>query len=619
MAAGLSITTTSFPETSTGMCPPTNFVRRPVVLAIAIAASMLSVACSAEERPGPAVAPARVSEAGSVSPGPGQVWAGHVRPWPVLFGPGPMVLRSDGEGRYVDVTPSDPGGARSILDTLFLDARFGWAVLADFDAQRATVVRTTDGGRHWDRPGFGFDISMAAGTSATLEFVDADHGWITYFAPHGRFTRVHATRDGGRRWEVVDAEAPTCDTSRFASATHGFLGAGAWGCWAFFESTDSGATWVERKVGLPGGAHPDEATYFPPTFWDASGVLPVLLRSADNPRVAFYRSSDSGRTWASPSVVEAPGAGPRTAIMAVASPHVWWLAAGDGSALLVTDDGGQHWVERRPQGLDGHVGRLEAVDGRTAWATVNRGAAAEVLATDDGGATWRPVYEPEARSWSCPNVGPKRVSAVPGTETAVDADLDGDGRRDRFRLYGALPGGDEAVDGPARPADSDPQWRVRVELAAGAVMDVPTQTWWSGPEAVGAIDVDGDGRDEVVIDPRDGATAHGIGFAVLARCLPREVVGADEATFRPLYYQNSMCCPGEAVGVDCADVAGDPRLELVTTDETSAGEWSYTAYRLAGDHAFVVSTGRGTGPAGRPSGLRFTDGFECRGFHYPGL
>lgn len=208
----------------------------------------------------------------------------------------------------------------------------------------------------------------------------------------------------------------------------------------------------------------------------------------------------------------------------------------------------------------------------------------------------------------CPNVDAlRRVESRQFEPRWVEGDVDGDGRQDRFVIY-------PSSDGSYSDLGSA---RMRAEFGGGGVVDIPAQTWGSGAEAVGTVDVDGDARDEIIVDPHGGATAHGVGLAVVKDCRPHEVTAADGTVFELLYYQNSPCCVGEAVGVDCVDVTGDSAVELVATYNTPSGEWSYVAYILDADHAFEVAQARGRGPTGKPANIRFSWGFECRGYHYP--
>ena len=66
------------------------------------------------------------------------------------------------------------------------------------DPQHVVVLRTEDGGHHWDRHVINGFVPTG------LAFADANHGWMTtQLAYPGRRAAILATSDGGRRWHRV--------------------------------------------------------------------------------------------------------------------------------------------------------------------------------------------------------------------------------------------------------------------------------------------------------------------------------------------------------------------------------------------------------------------------------
>ena len=236
-------------------------------------------------------------------------------------------------------------------------------------------------------------------------------------------------------------------------------------------------------------------------------------------------------------------------------------------------------------------------------------------ATDSGrpgpvSAPWA-AHPPADGRAGCPSSGFALLPPDAEAEKFVVGDLDGDSRPDRFLLYEPFPDPgtiEFLLDGPPP--------RMRVELATGAVVDVPTEIHWGGAMAVGVADVNDDGRDEVVVDPMNGATGFTVDLVAFVGCRPRPVIGHDGNLPVLYYYQNSSCCIGEIVGVECADVDGDSQIELVTIDEKPSGDWSYEAYHLEDDRVVLAGSGHGTGALDRPATLRFAGGFDCDGFTY---
>jgi photosystem II stability/assembly factor-like uncharacterized protein len=153
-----------------------------------------------------------------------------------------------------------------------------------------------------------------------------------------------------------------------------------------FESFDGGLTWKERSLEPPSGVSSSEGLrYALPTFSGRRGILPVQ----DGDRVGFYATTDGGRSWRLASRVALPG-GSKEARVIAASLDAWWVVSGGG--VLVTADAGRSWQRGERQGLPAVVFDFEAADARKAWAAVfDRGGAAGLYETTDGGATWHPA------------------------------------------------------------------------------------------------------------------------------------------------------------------------------------------------------------------------------------
>lgn len=559
------------------------------------------------------------ADGGVGSDGAGIIGA-RADPVPVLYGRDRLLV-GDGYGGYADVTPArvEESADESVEDGLFLDRDHGFAVVVNVQELAAWVLRTTDGGRTWATTAYQGGFSMHAGTSLRLSATDPDHAWVVFTVPpSGSAGSIARTEDGGATWSDA-GEMPASGPLRFVDRRRGFVTAEVgWGGHGFYATTDGGATWTRPAVTLPAGVVTDQASFDPPRFFGRRGVLPVRIGYPSPSRVVVYASTDSGATWEAAGLVDLPpgtAAGP----VAVAAPDVWWVADAAGTFVATTSDGGRTWARHRPTGADGGFDLVDARDGATAIGLHRNTDDGRVLVSHDGGASFAPLHLPGSAptgpggAQPCPTLGPAQLPRRVVDRHEVRADVDGDGRADRFILY-TVPSGRTVVDHQTgRPVDPEPDGRIRIELGAGPVIDVSA----GRPAAAahfGAVDLDGDGRREVFA--RSGDRNFG-GLTVFAfrDCRMATVFGDFGAG--NLYYQQRND-RGLTQGIECTDVDGDARPEIVATSTgPEPDRWSYTAYGYTGGSARIVrSDHSGTPPSNaRPARLRFSGGFTCPGIN----
>jgi photosystem II stability/assembly factor-like uncharacterized protein len=246
----------------------------------------------------------------------------------------------------------------------FVDERRGWAA-----GGKGALLRTSDGGATWEAAG-----RPTTDTLRDVFFRDAETGWLVCqrpdFGPSQEgepLSYLLKTADGGATWSRVEvsrgADANLKLTGvRFADAEHGWA-YGEMG--ALFATRDGGATWARQSAPtrhLLLGANFLDAR----TGWLAGGGLTVL------------KTTDGGESWRAGLV---------------------FMPAG-GQAAQPAERRAEPWVPRRagpPRQREGEElpppkfsRRLNAVwfaDARRGWAV---GAEGVVVATEDGGSTWRP-------------------------------------------------------------------------------------------------------------------------------------------------------------------------------------------------------------------------------------
>ncbi len=213
---------------------------------------------------------------------------------------------------------------------------------------------------------------------------------------------IERSADGGAGWEQVHrgpadwAETdpiPVLWSVVFASERDGWA-AGAAGV---FASGDGGGSW--RAVASPPDVDPNAvAAVGPDRVWvvgdvrDPGGQEPFELVAA------VIASSDGGATWRRQRV---PPLASLSDVVFADARHGWALG-GEGpdfkSVVLVTDDGGAHWRRQlTPPGR--RLSGIACVDRRRLWISAGQSNAdpqktyaSSILATTDGGDTWKQQY-----------------------------------------------------------------------------------------------------------------------------------------------------------------------------------------------------------------------------------
>ena len=276
----------------------------------------------------------------------------------------------------------------------FVDERSGWAA-----GSKGALLSTTDGGATWElrkRP--------TEDALRDIFFHDAETGWLvcerSIFKPMEKEESISyllKTTDGGAHWSRVEVtRGPDVDLKlaglRFADREHGWV-YGELG--ALFLTSDGGKTWSRQRV--PTRHLLLSASFLDAqTGWLSGGGMTVL------------KTSDGGATWRAGTVflvADGGGAqrpkestrgepeqlepetrqvgGRRLNAVWFATPVRGWAVGGEG-VILATVDGGLTW---RPQmsGVGDDLYDVRFFNEAEGWA-VGRGGA--LLHTTDGGRTW---------------------------------------------------------------------------------------------------------------------------------------------------------------------------------------------------------------------------------------
>jgi photosystem II stability/assembly factor-like uncharacterized protein len=345
-------------------------------------------------------------------------------------------------------TTTQSSGGFSPVSVTFVSATTGW-VLGTAPAGsgvKLAVVHTTDGGITWIRcpaPHVIFDVG--ARDLAIIRFADPKNGWITAPATTTSSgplpSTLWSTHDGGASWQQVAVPSSGHVTALEASggvfqlaelATIGNHGTAVY----LYSSAATSDSWVRSATSLPIGAGPVPAAQltlqggegwaleldrtvvagaqlvsgawqpWTPPCADADGYIAASSTTGlvalcqegvwDPPPAGtttgpwLFESSDGGSAFAAVAAIPTTAA-VSGAYSVAAPPGEPEVVVVGGSGLMATFDGGHTWraVYRASAGLIRVVGFTTATQG---VAIVTGGTdVSTLLMTRDGGATWTPV------------------------------------------------------------------------------------------------------------------------------------------------------------------------------------------------------------------------------------
>jgi photosystem II stability/assembly factor-like uncharacterized protein len=294
-----------------------------------------------------------------------------------VSGSGGTVLRTtDGGRHWRDVSPPDAAGLE-LRDVEAFDARRA-VVLSIGEGTDSRIYRTSNGGATWQRT---FTNAEPTAFYDCLAFWDRRHGIALSDPVDGRF-RVLRTDDAGRSWSVVDpAGMPAAQAGEFAFAASGtclvtagrsqaWIASGGGATSRVYRSRDRGRTWT--------------VTSTPVRSTPAGGIFSLAVRG-DRHHGERHRGGRGHRD-----------------LVAVGGDFTAPTVGTDASAR--SRDGGRSWTaggslggyrsgaawlpERRHRWGDSAAGR--SWPGRSRGSVIAVGPTGTDLSTD-GGRTWRTV------------------------------------------------------------------------------------------------------------------------------------------------------------------------------------------------------------------------------------
>lgn len=293
----------------------------------------------------------------------------------------------------------------------FVDADYGWAV-----GDRGTLLRTTDGGRRWQR------ITLPVSCSFyDLSFIDKERGWIVGGRVTGYTHRsvgvVLQTKDGGKTWQQANkGEVARLREVQFFSRRRGYAVGDSTPLnpSGLYETTDGGRGWnplvSSEPISWQTASFTQDGTYG--ILASSRGMVrrlsgPEAVPTGFQPRREgihdtelidrtrgwlvgdgglLLTTNDQGRHWRLPP--NSPGEQFTDwfdwfAVEAIGSEI--WIAGAPGSLVLYSPDQGISW-HAQPTGITTPIRDIHFINGQNGWAV---GSFGSILSTSNGGKTWR--------------------------------------------------------------------------------------------------------------------------------------------------------------------------------------------------------------------------------------
>ena len=302
-------------------------------------------------------------------------------------------------------------GDAGLNDVCFVTPTCGWAV-----GDRGTIWHTDNGGYAWRLQESGVTCRLQS-----VAFLDERHGWAAggWSHPYTHITSgvILETADGGEHWNALPRlMLPALKKLRFINGKYGW----AIGCPSAMYPTgvlvteNGGRSWdpLPGLLGPPWQAgdllDPQTGAVAGPrgavaslrcTGLDAARTPPLGLRAATRLRLIppgygmlvgqgglVLLTPDAGGTWQAPPSPLPQGLAGQCDLRALEiRGSRCWLAGAPGSCVFLTADAGRTWaVAATGQPLP--LESLAFVDDQHGWAVGQLGT---ILATDDGGQTWK--------------------------------------------------------------------------------------------------------------------------------------------------------------------------------------------------------------------------------------
>lgn len=232
-----------------------------------------------------------------------------------------LVSTNDGGVTWYNVTPPGLTDVGYSVFTNFLDATHAWVQIVDPNnyPNAGTLYRTSDGGITWTS----FVTPFSAGD---MEFVDENNGWMMADLGVGAGSMavsVFQTNNGGETWSRTYTNDPNLegagDTLPLSGIKVMLVASNmntAWiggvvyssGSTYLYRTDDSGRTWSQVTMRLPGDAQDGELTVEQIRFLSPTQGFLAIRKTSTSLETIFYTTQNGGETW-EPAPASLPNSG----------------------------------------------------------------------------------------------------------------------------------------------------------------------------------------------------------------------------------------------------------------------------------------------------------------------
>ena len=287
---------------------------------------------------------------------------------------GTVIKTADGGFTWTQQGPITPQGAESTVndcrDVCFVDATHGWTIAGEY------VYRTTDGGTTWS------DISPmyhdGGGYLAwqSIDFADANSGWVVGQATAGGGTYIFHTADGGASWTEQHDPTAAGFTQVAAASPNTAYASGYFG--GYLKTTNAGASWTQQL--FSGTAHDADWT----DSIAAANISHVYVATGGD----VLRTSTGGSSWTTMTVDNGSDPVEHVCALKDGAGADAWAFTDVARAYRTSDSGATTWT------AGGFVSGGLAVDpDATSISGLFVVGDAGVMASTDGGDSWAPRFE----------------------------------------------------------------------------------------------------------------------------------------------------------------------------------------------------------------------------------